>query len=282
MEVLIPGDPVDMMTLGQSVDVQTKIALRHELGLDQPVPLRYVHYLEGLARFDLGTSVRTRQPVTREIAARYPNTLKLAACSLVVAIVFGVLTGVLSATYKDTVVDFVVSVLATLALSMPSFWLGLLLIFQFGVRWPILPVMGAGSLASLVLPSLTLGLILAAAISRMVRSSLLDVLRLDYVRTAHAKGLNSARVLWRHGVVNALIPVITVTGLQMGFLLGGAFVVEVVFAYPGIGQLAVKSIQYRDFPVVQGVTLIVAFTTVAVNVLVDVLYAIVNPQIRFS
>ena len=282
MEVLIPGDPVDMMTLGQSVDVQTKTALRHELGLDQPVPLRYLHYLEGLARFDLGTSVRTRQPVTREIAARYPNTLKLAAGSLVVAIVFGVLTGVVSATYKDTVVDFAVSVLATLALSMPSFWLGLLLIFQFGVRWPILPVMGAGSFASLVLPSLTLGLILAAAISRMVRSSLLDVLRLDYVRTAHAKGLNSVRVLWRHGVVNALIPVITVTGLQIGFLLGGAFVVEVVFAYPGIGQLAVKSIQYRDFPVVQGVTLIVAFTTVAVNVLVDVLYAIVNPQIRFS
>jgi ABC-type dipeptide/oligopeptide/nickel transport system permease component len=282
MEVLIPGDPVEMMTLGRSVDVQTKTALRHELGLDQPVPIRYLHYLEGLTRFDLGTSVRTRQPVTREIAARYPNTLKLAAGSLVVAIVFGVLTGVLSATYKDTIVDFAVSVLATLALSMPSFWLGLLLIFQFGVRWPILPVMGAGSLASLVLPSLTLGLILAAAISRMVRSSLLDVLRLDYVRTAHAKGLNAARVLWRHGVVNALIPVITVTGLQMGFLLGGAFVVEVVFAYPGIGQLAVKSIQYRDFPVVQGVTLIVAFTTVAVNVLVDVLYALANPQIRFS
>lgn len=282
MEVLIPGDPVEMMTLGRSVDVQTKIALRHELGLDQPVPIRYLHYLEGLTRFDLGTSVRTRQPVTREIAARYPNTLKLAAGSLVVAIVFGVLTGVLSATYKDTIVDFAVSVLATLALSMPSFWLGLLLIFQFGVRWPILPVMGAGSLASLVLPSLTLGLILAAAISRMVRSSLLDVLRLDYVRTAHAKGLNATRVLWRHGVVNALIPVITVTGLQMGFLLGGAFVVEVVFAYPGIGQLAVKSIQYRDFPVVQGVTLIVAFTTVAVNVLVDVLYALANPQIRFS
>ncbi len=282
MQVLIPGDPVDMMTLGQAVDAQTKEALRHELGLDRPVVAQYASYLVGLFRFDLGTSVRTRQPVTREIRVRYPNTLRLAFAALLIAVALGVATGVLGAVYRDTWVDFFVSIVATLGLSIPQFWLGLLLMFRFGVRWRIFPVMGNDSWSSLVLPSLTLGLILAAAISRMVRSTLLDVLRLDYVRTARAKGVPGRGVLWRHALVNALIPVITVIGLQLGFLLGGAFIVEVVFAFPGIGQLAVQAIQYRDFPVIQGVTLVVAFTTVAINVVVDVLYAFANPQIRFA
>ena len=236
MQVLIPGDPVDMMTLGQGVDQQTKQALRHELGLDLPVPVQYGRYLNGLLHLDLGTSVRTRQPVGQEIGVRYPNTLKLAFAALLVAVALGVLTGVLGAVYRDTWIDFLVSIVATLGLSIPQFWLGLLLMFRFGVRWRLFPVMGYDSWISLVLPAMTLGLILAAAISRMVRSALLDVLRLDYVRTARAKGLSAQRVLWRHALVNALIPVITVIGLQLGFLLGGAFIVEVVFAYPGIGR----------------------------------------------
>lgn len=282
MQVLIPGDPVDMMTLGQQVDAQTRENLRRELGLDKPVHVQYLSYMRGLMQFDLGKSVRTRQPVMDEIVVRYPNTLRLALASMVVAIIIGVVAGVLGAVYKDSFVDLAVAVLATLGLSIPSFWLGLLLIQQFGVNLRWLPVMGFQSWQHLILPSFTLGLILAAAIARMVRSSLLDVFRLDYIRTAQAKGLAGRVVLFRHAMVNALIPVITIIGLQVGALLGGTFVVEVVFAFPGIGELAVRAIAYRDFPVIQAITLIVAVTTVLVNLLVDVLYALANPQIQFS
>jgi peptide/nickel transport system permease protein len=282
MQVLLPGDPVDIMTLGQPIDAATKEALRRELGLDRPVHEQYVAYLAGIARGDLGRSVRTRRPVTEEIGVRYPNTLRLAGASMLVAIVIGVVTGVLAAIYRDTLVDLAVSMLATLGLSVPAFWLGLILIFQFGVTWQLFPVMGFESWRHLVLPSVTLGLILSAAISRMVRSSLLDVLRLDYIRTARAKGLTEQVVLWRHAMSNALIPVITIIGLQAGALLGGAFIIEVVFAFPGIGELAIKAIQYRDFPLIQGATLVVAVTTVAINLVVDVLYGLVNPQIQFG
>lgn len=282
MQVLLPGDPVDIMTLGQPVDAATRAGLRRELGLDLPVHEQYLSYLGGLVRGDLGRSVRTRRPVMEEIRTRYPNTLRLAAASMAIAILIGVLTGVLAAVYRDTLIDLVVSTLATLGLSVPAFWLGLILIFQFGVTWQLLPVMGFDSWRHLILPASTLGLILAAAISRMVRSSLLDVLRLDYVRTAKAKGLNAQHVLWRHAMANALIPVITIVGLQVGAVLGGAFIIEVVFAFPGIGELAIRAIQYRDFPLIQGVTLVVALTTVAANLLVDVLYGVVNPQIQFS
>jgi ABC-type dipeptide/oligopeptide/nickel transport system permease component len=281
MQVLLPGDPVDMMTLGQPIDQATKEGLRRELGLDRPVHEQYLAYLGGLLRGDLGRSVRTRQPVSEEIVQRYPNTLRLAGAGMLVAVVLGVATGVLAAVYRDTVVDLGVSILSTLGLSVPAFWLGLLLIFQFGVHWQWFPVMGYDSWRHLVLPAVTLGLILSAAIARMVRSSLLDVLRLDYVRTARAKGLAASVVLWRHAMSNALLPVITVIGLQAGALLGGAFIIEVVFAFPGIGELAIKAIQFRDFPLIQGVTLVVAVTTVALNLVVDVLYGVVNPQVQF-
>jgi len=281
MQVLLPGDPVDMMTLGQPIDQATKEGLRRELGLDRPVHEQYVAYLGGLLRGDLGRSVRTRRPVSEEIVERYPNTLRLAGAGMLVAVVLGVATGVLAAVYRDTLVDLGVSVLSTLGLSVPAFWLGLLLIFQFGVHWQWFPVMGYDSWRHLVLPAVTLGLILSAAIARMVRSSLLDVLRLDYVRTARAKGLAASVVLWRHAMSNALLPVITVIGLQAGALLGGAFIIEVVFAFPGIGELAIKAIQFRDFPLIQGVTLVVAVTTVVLNLVVDVLYGVVNPQVQF-
>ena len=282
MQVFLPGDPVDMMTLGRPVDAATKASLRRELGLDKPVYAQYLSFLQGVVQFDLGTSVRTRQPVMEEIVVRYPNTLKLAVASMAIAIVLGVAAGLISAVYKDSLIDLAVSILATLGLSIPAFWLGLLLMFQFGVKWQLLPILGYNSWQSFVLPSLTLGLILSAAIARMVRSSLLDVLGLDYVRTARAKGLGAPRVLFRHVMVNAVIPVITIIGLQIGGLLGGSFIIEVVFALPGIGQLAVNAIGYRDFPVIQGVTLVVAFTTVLVNLVVDVTYGLLNPQIQFG
>jgi peptide/nickel transport system permease protein len=282
MQVLLPGDPVAIMTLGQPVDEATRAGLRRELGLDRPVHVQYLTYLGGLVRGDLGRSVRTRRPVSEEIVARYPNTLRLAAASMVIAIVLGVGLGTLGAIYRDTIVDMAVSTLATLGLSVPAFWLGLILIFQFGVTWQWFPVMGFDSWRHLVLPAVTLGVILAAAIARMVRSSLLDVLRLDYVRTARAKGLPAQLVLFRHAMANALIPVITIVGLQAGALLGGAFIIEVVFAFPGIGELAIKAIQFRDFPLIQGVTLVVAVTTVLINLVTDVLYGFANPQIQFQ
>ncbi len=281
MQLLLPGDPVDMMTLGQSIDAAQKDALRRELGLDRPVHEQYFGFLGGLVQGDLGTSVRTRRPVAEEIVQRYPNTLKLAAAGMLVAVVIGVLAGVIAAIFRDTFVDLAVSLLATLGLSVPAFWLGLVLIFEFGVERPWLPVLGYESWRHLVLPGVTLGLILSAAIARMVRSSLLDVLRLDYIRTAHAKGLAATRVLWRHAMANAMLPVLTVIGLQIGGLLGGAFIIEVVFAFPGIGDLAIKAIQFRDFPLIQGVTLVVAVTTVLLNLVIDVLYGVVNPQVQF-
>lgn len=281
MQVLLPGDPVDMMTLGQPIDQATKESLRRELGLHLPVHEQYLAYLGGLLRGDLGRSVRTRRPVREEIVQRYPNTLLLAAAGMLVAVTLGVLAGVVSAVYRDTVVDLGVSILSTLGLSVPAFWLGLILIFQFGVHLQWFPVMGHGTWRHLVLPATTLGLILSAAIARMVRSSLLDVLRLDYVRTAHAKGLAATAVLWRHAMANALLPVITIIGLQAGALLGGAFIIEVVFAFPGVGELAIKAIQFRDFPLIQGVTLVVATTTVLLNLVVDVLYGFVNPQVHY-
>jgi ABC-type dipeptide/oligopeptide/nickel transport system permease component len=282
MQVLVPGDPVDVMTLGQQIDVAGKEALRRELGLDRPVPIQYLSYLAGLLRLDLGTSVRNRQPVLDEIRVRYPNTLLLAFTSLAVAVLLGLVTGILGAVYQGTFLDFATAILATLGLSIPAFWLGLLLMFQFGVNWRLLPVMGYGSWRHLVLPALTLGLIYAAAIARMVRSSLLDVLRLDYIRTARSKGLAERRVLFRHALMNAMIPVVTIVGLQLGALLGGAFIIEVVFAFPGIGELAIKAIQFRDFPVIQGVTLVIAVTTVLVNLAVDILYGLLNPQIQYA
>ncbi len=282
MRALVPGDPVDIMTLGQQVDAETREGLRHTLGLDKPLPLQYVHYMGDLLRLDMGNSARTRQPVIAEIKVRYPRTITLAFSSLVVAVLLGVAAGVVSAVKKDTVIDLLVSTLVSLGVSMPSFWLGLLLMFKFGVDWKILPVMGYGSLRHLVLPSLTLGLIFSAVIARMVRSSLLEVLRLDYIRTARAKGLSGIRVIYRHAMRNAMVPVVTIIGLQLGFLLGGAFIIEAVFAYPGLGELAVKSIQYRDFPVVQGITLVITGTTVVVNLLVDVAYGYLNPQIRYG
>lgn len=279
---LIPGDPVDMLTLGQPVDAATRAALRAEYGLDRPVAVRYWDYLTGLARLDLGRSVRTRQPVLEELLVRYPNTILIALTSLLVAVAIGVPAGIVSAAYHNRAPDWIVSILVTIGVSTPAFWLGLVLMQQFAVKLKWFPVMGFQSWRHLVLPAMTLGLIYCTIIAGLVRSALLESLRKDYVRTARAKGIRESRVVLRHALRNALIPVVTIVGLQLSALLSGAVIVEVVFAFPGVGDLAVKSILYRDYPMIQGITLVVALTTVLVNLLTDVSYAAVNPTIQYA
>jgi peptide/nickel transport system permease protein/oligopeptide transport system permease protein len=282
MRVLVPGDPIEVMTFGQFATPEVKAELRREFGLDQPVLVQYRIFMSQLVRGNLGRSIRTRQPVVDEVAVLYPRTLRLAIAAMVIAIAFGVTLGVLAAVRRDTLADVLAMVVATLGVSMPSFWLGLVLIRLFGVRWGVLPVMGSETWAHLVLPAVTLGLIFSAVLARLTRSSMLEVMSQDYIRTARAKGLRGAVVVWRHALKNAVIPVLTVAGLQFGFLLGGAFIVETVFAYHGVGELAIKSILFRDFPMMQGITLVVAATTVMVNLTVDLLYGLLNPQVRYG
>lgn len=283
MRALVPGDPIEIMFLGQMPpDPETVDEIRRELGLDKPLPQQYLSYLVGAARGDLGTSIRTRRPVLTEIAERYPNTLILTAASLFVALVVGLVTGVLAAVYKDTLLDTVIMVVALFGLSMPAFWFGLLMIGFFGVQLRWFPVMGSGSWRHLVMPAMTLGLIASTVQARITRSSMLEVLNADYVRTARAKGLQERLVILRHGLKNALIPTVTVLGLQVGGLLGGAFIIETVFAWHGIGELAVQAITQRDFPLIQGIIAVVAVTYVLVNLGVDIIYRWLDPRISYD
>lgn len=283
MRALVPGDPIEIMFLGQMPpDPETVASIRRELGLDVPLPMQYVRYVTGAARGDLGTSIRTRRPVLHEIADRYPRTLLLTGASLLVALLVGLTTGILAAVYKDTAIDFITMLLALAGLSMPAFWFGLLMIQFFGVQLRWFPVMGAGSLRHLVLPALTLGLIASTVQARVARSSMLEVLNSDYIRTARSKGLHGRIVVLRHGLKNALIPTLTILGLQVGGLLGGAFIIENVFAWQGVGQLAVQAITQRDFPLIQGIIAVVATTYVLVNLLVDIAYRLVDPRISYE
>ncbi len=282
MRALIPGDPIDIMMMGQVSSQEHRDELRAYFGLDRSLPAQYIHYMGHLFRGDLGTSIRTRQPVLDEIVARYPNTLKLAFSGLMVAVLLGVSAGVMAAVKKDGPVDLICMSASLLGVSMPAFWLGLLLIFTLGVRIAWLPVMGSDSWRHLILPAFTLGFIYAAIIARMTRSTMLEVLTQDYVRTARAKGLSERVVIYKHALRNAVIPVVTILGLQLGIMLGGAFVIEVVFAFRGLGELGVQSIQYRDFPMIQSITLVVAVSTVLINLGVDLMYTFLNPQVRYG
>jgi len=283
MRALVPGDPIEIMFLGQvPPDPDTVADIRRELGLDKPLPLQYVQYVVGVVQGDLGKSVRTRRPVLDEIRDRYPNTLLLAAASLVVALVVGLTTGVLAAVYKDSWIDTITMFLALFGLSMPAFWFGLMMIQTFGVYLRWFPVMGSGSFRHLIMPALTLGLIASTVQARVARSSMLEVLTSDYVRTARAKGLSRAAVILRHALRNALVPTMTILGLQVGGLLGGAFIIEAVFAWHGVGELAVQAISQRDFPVVQGIIVVVATTYVLVNVVIDISYRLLDPRIEYE
>jgi peptide/nickel transport system permease protein len=274
---LAPGDPVEAM-LGETASGADRAALRAELGLDAPLPVQYARYLEGLATLDLGTSLHTRAPVAQAIAARLPHTALLAGAALGLALLLALPLGLYGALRAGSRVETLTSVAAVLGMSVPSFVLGPLLMMVFAVWLGWLPVAAAGTPAGLVLPACTLGLVLAALLARMVRAAVREVLAEEYIRSARARGLPEARVLWRHALRNAALPVLTVIGMQLGALLGGAVITEIVFGWPGLGQLTIEAIQRRDYPLVQGCVLVVATSYVVVNRVTDLLYAVCDPR----
>jgi len=282
MLFLVPGDPVKMM-LAEFVTNPDQVAqMRAQLHLDEPILQQYGRFVANAARGDLGTSIRSRRPVTTEIGENVASTAQLAVAAMLVAVAVGVPLGLLAALSRNSWLDVTSMGTALLGVSMPSFWLGLLLIFVFSLHLAWFPATGGGDLQHLVLPSITLGTIAAAIIARLTRSSMLEVLGQDYVRTARAKGLGGYSVVARHALKNALIPIITIFGLQFGNLLAGAVIVETVFSRPGLGRLIVGGILSKDFPLVQGTVLFVATVYVLINVLVDVAYAYADPRIRLG
>ncbi len=277
----IPGDPVEIM-LGEQALAVDKETLRRQMGLDKPLHVQYVDFLARLARGDLGRSLHTKRPVLESIVRRLPATLELALAAMVVALVLAIPLGLLSAYKKDTVVDQGSMLFALLGISMPNFWLGPLLIIVFSLKLGWLPVSGRGSLAHVVLPAITLGTAMAAILTRMTRASMLDVIQSDYITTARAKGVRESRVVLKHAFRNALIPVVTIVGLQIGGLLAGSIITETIFAWPGIGRLVIQAINARDYPLVQGCVLVIALGYVLVNFLTDLLYGLIDPRIRYE
>ena len=276
---LIPGDPAQILA-GPDASASDIMALRQQMGLDRPLAVQYVGYLEGLAQGDLGRSMSTRRPVLEELMDRFPNTLILAVAGVGVAVLLGIPIGVFAAIRARTMVDHAAMVLALLGISAPAFWLGFILMMVFSVHLGWFPSAGYRSWGHLVLPAFTLGTGAMAIVARMTRSSLLEVLNQDYVRTARAKGLHEMLVIAKHALRNALIPTTTVVGLSFGSLLGGAVLTEMVFAWPGLGRLIVYSIGIRDLPVIQGAVLLLALTFVLVNLGVDLLYGLIDPRVR--
>ncbi|MCH6265039.1 glutathione ABC transporter permease GsiC [Neobacillus citreus] len=278
---MIPGDPARLVA-GPDASHKDIELVRQELGLDKPVVTQYFTYVGNLFQGDLGTSMKTKRPVYDEIAARFMPTFWLTVWSMVWAIVFGLLIGVISATKRNKWQDYTGMFGAVSGISLPSFWLGLMLIQLFSVMLGWFPTGGNDSWKSYILPSLTLGAGVAAVIARFTRSSLMDILREDYIRTGRAKGLKENAVVWKHALKNAMIPVVTMTGLQFGFLLGGSIVVETVFSWPGLGRLLIDSVSFRDYPLIQGEMLLFALEFILINLIVDVLYGVMNPQIRYE
>ncbi|MGI9104140.1 MAG: ABC transporter permease [Terriglobales bacterium] len=276
---MVPGDPIVQM-LGEGAAAADIQAARHAYGLDQPVSRQYANYWKGVLHGDLGQSVRFNQNVGQLIAARYPFTLKLTLASLAVALILSIPAGVRSARKRNLWEDRAIGFVSLLGLSFPNFALGPILILFFAIYLGVLPVSGSGTLAHLVLPAITMGGALAAILTRMVRTSMLEELGQDYIRTARAKGLPEHAVVYRHALRNAMIPVLTVIGLQFGALLAGAIVTETIFSWPGIGRLTIQAISNRDYYLVQGCILAIGLTYVAVNFLTDLLYSAVNPRIR--
>ncbi|HTR67136.1 MAG TPA: ABC transporter permease [Terriglobales bacterium] len=276
---LVPGDPLLQM-LGEGVPAADMQAARHAYGLDLPLGEQYIHYWKGVLHGDLGPSVRYNQGVSSLIVQRYPYTLQLTVAALLVAVLLSIPAGVRSARRRDQWDDRTLSVVSLFGLSFPNFALGPILILLFSIKLGWLPVSGSGSLANLVLPAVTMGSALAAILTRMVRTSMLEELSQDYIRTARAKGLRERTVVYRHALRNAMLPVITVLGLQFGAMLAGAIVTETIFSWPGIGRLTIQAIGNRDYYLVEGCILAIGLTYVAVNFLTDLLYSVANPRIR--
>jgi peptide/nickel transport system permease protein len=284
---LVPGDPVTAM-LGMEADPAAIATLRAKYALDQPLPLRFAAWFGHVLIGDLGRSIQTGRPVTATVFAALGPTLELGLAALIVSLLIAIPAGIIAAARRDSAADLAASILALTGLSLPSFWLGILLILALSIRLPLLPSSGYVPLLTnpweglrhLVLPALTLGVAMAAATMRMTRAAMLDVLSMDYIRTARAKGLSRRRVVWRHALRNALLPVVTLVGLQLGQLLGGVVITESVFAWPGIGKLTVDAIFARDYPVVQGAILVTATLFVLINLGTDLLYTVLDPRLR--
>lgn len=276
---LIPGDPVDVM-LGESAQTADREALRVSLGLDKPIIDQLVIYIKGLINFDLGRSLHSQQPITALLAERLPATVELALAALLVTLVLALPLGLVAAARHNTAWDQGAMAFSLLGVSIPNFWMGPLLILVFALWLGWFPVSGREEVGAVILPALTLGTSLAAILARMIRSSVLEVLSENFIRTAYAKGLSRRHVLIRHALPNAMLPVITILGLQLGTLLAGAVITETVFSWPGIGLLTIEAIQSRDYPVVQACVLLIAVTYVLINSLTDLLYALIDPRIR--
>jgi len=276
---LVPGDPIQQM-LGEGASSTDLQAARHAYGLDLPLGQQYVKYWKGVLRLDLGQSLRYEQPVSQVIVQRYPQTLQLTVASLIVALLISIPAGVRSARRRNRWDDRALSFVSLLGLSFPNFALGPILILFFSIYLGWLPVSGSGALAHVVLPAITMGGALAAILTRIVRTAMLEELGQDYIRTARAKGLSENAVVYRHALRNALVPVLTVVGLQFGALLAGAIVTETIFSWPGIGRLTIQAIGNRDYYLVQGCILMIGLTYVVVNFMTDFFYSLVNPRIR--
>lgn len=274
-----PGDPVDVM-LGDSASLASRAELRAHLGLDRPLSEQYVGFLSGLTRGDLGTSIHSRKPVAALVADHLPMTAMLAASALGMAVCFAIPLGLLAAARAGRVTDRCCLALSLLGVSMPNFWLGPMLVLVFSIGLGVLPVSGSESPWHLLLPALTLGASLAGVLTRMTRSTVVDVLRQDYIRTARATGASEARTLARHALANALTPLISVIGLQAGSLLAGSVITETIFSWPGIGRLTVEAIRSRDYPLVQGCVLVIAASYIAINLITDLAYAWADPRVR--
>lgn len=281
---LAPGDPAEIILRADGMEptAEAVAVLREELGLNDPLYIQYGRWLWGVLHLDLGESFRTGRPVAEELFSRLPATLELTCAALVFMVILAVPAGILSALYRHTLVDHLGRLGALAGASLPGFWLGLVLIYLFSVKLGILPVMGRGGLEHLVLPAVTLGFGMAAVYARVLRTGMLDVLGQDYIKVARAKGLKEKWVIGRHALKNALLPAVTLLGMSFGSLLGGAVIVETIFAWPGVGKFAVESIFNRDYPVIQGYALIMAVVFVLANLLVDISYVFLDPRIRLE
>ncbi|HHV80612.1 TPA: ABC transporter permease [bacterium] len=278
---VVPGDPVRIL-MGQRGDPETIAMIRKQMGLDDPLPVQYFRFLGNILRGDFGRSYATNRPVLPEILSRFPATLKLALASMLVASIIGLTAGIVSATRQYSFFDYSSMVVALMGVSAPVFWVGLLLMWIFGYTLGWLPISGYGGVSYLILPAIALGVRPAAYIARMTRSSFLEVLRQDYIRTARAKGLPERRVIYVHAMRNTLITVITVLGMELASLLSGAVLTETIFAWPGIGRLSVDAIIKRDHPMVQGTVLFTAIIFIFANLIVDISYAFLDPRIRYE
>ncbi|MBP2241800.1 peptide/nickel transport system permease protein [Cytobacillus eiseniae] len=277
----IPGDPVKIM-LGINASPEQVEKLNHHLGLDKPLLVQYWQYITNAFQGDFGTSLKTGRPVLIEILDRFPETVKLAIFGLFVAVVIGVSLGIVAAKFKDSFIDKMCTAFATLGISIPSFWLGILLVLVFSVKLAWFPIANGTGFRDLILPAFTLGVVASTMIMRLTRNGMVEVLSNDYIRTARAKGLDDGLILFRHALRNVLIPVVTVIGLQLAALLGGTVIIEQVFNWPGLGTLAIGAIMSRDFPLIQGIVLFMGVMYVTINILVDVLYSIIDPRVEMG